>query len=150
MIREVSSKSVEGQFSLGVDLGGTNLRVAAYRSGKQVAELISLPTRLSQGRERVIRDLKDGVHALRSRRFRSRRILGADVSAVSSNSSMDADPLCKRSRMIFSSRSSVFTDMEFCRSQEKCRCVFSGVFRHNRARAEPGRPPARSRSLDCR
>ena len=38
MIREVSSKSVEGQFSIGVDLGGTNLRVAAYRSGKQVAE----------------------------------------------------------------------------------------------------------------
>jgi glucokinase len=67
MIREVSSKSVEGQFSLGVDLGGTNLRVAAYRSGRQVAELISLPTRLSQGRERVIHDLKDAVLALRSR-----------------------------------------------------------------------------------
>ena len=67
MIREVSSKSVEGQFSIGVDLGGTNLRVAAYRSGRQVAELISLPTRLSQGRERVIHDLKDAVTALRSR-----------------------------------------------------------------------------------
>jgi glucokinase len=67
MIREVSSKSVEGQFSLGVDLGGTNLRVAGYRSGKQVAELISLPTRLSQGRERVIRDLKDAVVALRAK-----------------------------------------------------------------------------------
>jgi glucokinase len=50
-----------------VDLGGTNLRVALYRSGRQVAELISLPTRLSQGRERVIRDLKDAVNALRSR-----------------------------------------------------------------------------------
>jgi glucokinase len=67
MIREVSSKSVEGQFSLGVDLGGTNLRVAAYRSGRQVAELISLRTRLSQGRERVIHDLKDAIVALRSR-----------------------------------------------------------------------------------
>src|SRR6201987_137674 len=67
MIREVSSKSVEGQFSIGVDLGGTNLRVAAYRSGRQVAELISLPTRLSQGPERVIHDLKDAVTALRSR-----------------------------------------------------------------------------------
>jgi glucokinase len=67
MIREVSSKSVEGQFSLGVDLGGTNLRVAAYHSGRQVAELISLPTRLSQGRERVIHDLKDAIVALRSR-----------------------------------------------------------------------------------
>ena len=67
MIREVSSKSVEGQFSIGVDLGGTNLRVAVYRAGKQVTELISLPTRLSQGRERVIHDLKEAVIALRSR-----------------------------------------------------------------------------------
>lgn len=67
MIREVSSKSVEAQFSIGVDLGGTNLRVAVYRSGREVAELISLPTRLSQGRERVIHDLKEAVNALRSR-----------------------------------------------------------------------------------
>jgi glucokinase len=67
MIREVSSKSAEGQFSIGVDLGGTNLRVAVYRSGSQVTELISLPTRLSQGRERVIHDLKEAVIALRSR-----------------------------------------------------------------------------------
>jgi glucokinase len=67
MITEVSSKSVERQFSIGVDLGGTNLRVAVYRDGKQVAELISLPTRLSQGRERVIHDLKEAVLALRSR-----------------------------------------------------------------------------------
>src|SRR3954453_12523682 len=67
MITEVSSKSVEGQFSIGVDLGGTNLRVAVYHAGKQVTEIISLPTRLSQGRERVIHDLKEAVVALRSR-----------------------------------------------------------------------------------
>jgi glucokinase len=79
MIREVSSKPVEGQFSLGVDLGGTNLRVAAYRSGKQVAELISLPTRLSQGRERVIRDLKEAVVALRSRFGAQGELLGIGV-----------------------------------------------------------------------
>lgn len=79
MIREVSSKLVEGQFSLGVDLGGTNLRVAAYRSGKQVAELISLPTRLSQGRERVIRDLKDAVVTLRSRFETHGELMGIGV-----------------------------------------------------------------------
>jgi glucokinase len=38
-----------------------------YRAGRQVTELISLPTRLSQGRERVIHDLKEAVIALRSR-----------------------------------------------------------------------------------
>jgi glucokinase len=67
MISEVSRRRFEGQFSLGVDLGGTNLRVAAYRSGREVAEQISLPTRLSQGRERVIRDLKEALAALRAR-----------------------------------------------------------------------------------
>ena len=67
MINEVSNNSMQGQFSIGVDLGGTNLRVAAYRSGSQVAELISLPTRLSQGRDRVIHDLKDAVLALRGK-----------------------------------------------------------------------------------
>ena len=81
MIREVSSKTVEGQFSLGVDLGGTNLRVAAYRTGNQVAGLISLPTRLTQGRERVIRDLKEAVLALRSRFGAHGELLGIGVGS---------------------------------------------------------------------
>ena len=81
MIREVSSKSVEGQFSLGVDLGGTNLRVAVYRSGRQVAELISLPTRLSQGRERVVHDLTEAVVALRSKFQTHGELVGIGVGS---------------------------------------------------------------------
>jgi glucokinase len=81
MIIEVSSTSVEGQFSLGVDLGGTNLRVAVYRSGKQVTELISLPTRLSQGRERVIHDLKDAVVSLRSKFRAHGELVGIGVGS---------------------------------------------------------------------
>lgn len=81
MIREVSSKTVQGQFSLGVDLGGTNLRVAAYRAGNQVAELISLPTRLTQGRERVIRDLKEAIITLRSRFAAHGELLGIGVGS---------------------------------------------------------------------
>ncbi len=81
MIKEVSDSLSQGQFSLGVDLGGTNLRVAAYRSGKQVIELISLPTRLSQGRERVIHDLKEAVVALRGK-FQARgTLLGIGVGS---------------------------------------------------------------------
>jgi glucokinase len=81
MITEVSSTSVEGQFSLGVDLGGTNLRVAVYRSGKQVTELISLPTRLSQGRERVIHDLKDALISLRSKFRAHGELVGIGVGS---------------------------------------------------------------------
>ena len=79
MIREVSRETIEGQFSLGVDLGGTNLRVAAYRAGNQVAELISLPTRLTQGRDRVIRDLKEAVSTLRSRFGAHGELLGIGI-----------------------------------------------------------------------
>ena len=65
MTTQTPASLLQNQFSIGVDLGGTNLRVAAYRGGAQVAELISLPTRLSQGRERVVHDLKEAVLALR-------------------------------------------------------------------------------------
>jgi glucokinase len=81
MIVEESSMSSEPQFTLGVDLGGTNLRVAAYRSGRQLAELISLPTRLSQGRERVVHDLKDAVLALRSKYQRPGQSIGIGVGS---------------------------------------------------------------------
>ncbi len=73
--------SSEAQFSLGVDLGGTNLRVAAYRGGRQLEELISLPTRLSQGRERVVHDLKEAVIALRSRFTQAGQTIGIGVGS---------------------------------------------------------------------
>ncbi len=72
MISEMSEELAQDHFSIGVDMGGTNLRVAAYCTGTQVAELISMPTRLSQGRERVVHDLKEAVLALREK-FRSHR-----------------------------------------------------------------------------
>ena len=81
MILEQSSMSSETQFALGVDLGGTNLRVAAYRSGSKVAELISLPTRLSQGRERVVHDLKDAVLALRGKYQQPGQTIGIGVGS---------------------------------------------------------------------
>jgi hypothetical protein len=44
---------------------------------------------------------------------------------VANRSSMLADPFCKRSRMIFSSRSSVFTDIAVCRSYLKVQLHFA-------------------------
>ena len=51
-------------FSSGVDLGGTNLRVAAYVGVTDTLDVINLPTRLSEGRERVIRDMGEAILAL--------------------------------------------------------------------------------------
>ena len=51
-------------FSIGVDLGGTNLRVAAYVGGTDSLDVINLPTRLSEGRQRVVRDMGEAILAL--------------------------------------------------------------------------------------
>src|ERR1700760_623011 len=44
-------------FSIGVDLGGTNLRVAAYTRASGLLETILLPTRLAAGRHAVVEDM---------------------------------------------------------------------------------------------
>jgi glucokinase len=54
-------------YSIGVDLGGTNLRIAAYTSEVGLLETILLPTRLSAGREAVVSDMCEAIQTLRSR-----------------------------------------------------------------------------------
>jgi glucokinase len=51
-------------FSVGVDLGGTNLRVAAYSRTSGLLQTILLPTRLSAGRHAVIEDMCGGIRKL--------------------------------------------------------------------------------------
>lgn len=54
-------------YSIGVDLGGTNLRVAAYKPGSGLLETILLPTRLTAGREAVVGDMCGAIEQLQSR-----------------------------------------------------------------------------------
>lgn len=51
-------------FSVGVDLGGTNLRVAAYTRASGLLETILLPTRLSAGRHAVVEDMCRSIRKL--------------------------------------------------------------------------------------
>jgi len=44
-------------YTIGVDLGGTNLRIAAYTKPSGILEQILLPTRLPAGREAVVDDM---------------------------------------------------------------------------------------------
>jgi glucokinase len=67
------------KFSIGVDLGGTNLRVAAYEAGHCFLETIVLPTRLSAGRDQVTRDLCEAVMALMLRDYGGRELAGIAV-----------------------------------------------------------------------
>jgi glucokinase len=65
-------------YSIGVDLGGTNLRIASYAGG-DLLDTMSVPTRLDDGRERVVRDLCDGIQALSRRDYGGRRLAGIGI-----------------------------------------------------------------------
>jgi glucokinase len=68
-------------YSIGVDLGGTNLRVAAYSEGQSFLETIVLPTRLSAGRDQVVEDMCGAINTLMSRNYGDRRLVGIAVGA---------------------------------------------------------------------
>lgn len=61
---EQLTKSNSKDFSIGVDLGGTNLRIAAYSPAHGIFDSISIPTRLDAGPHGVIDDLVRGVRDL--------------------------------------------------------------------------------------
>lgn len=56
------------EFSIGVDLGGTNLRAAAISADGEILDKISGRTELSEGRDAVIGDMVEAILALRDRR----------------------------------------------------------------------------------
>ena len=55
------------QYSIGVDLGGTNLRAAAITQDGEVLSKISGSAQLSQGRDTVIDDIVNSIAQLRKR-----------------------------------------------------------------------------------
>src|ERR1700693_4720156 len=54
-------------FSIGVDFGGTNLRIAAYTPAAGFLETIQIFTRLQDGRDAVVSDMCAGIRKLRDR-----------------------------------------------------------------------------------
>ena len=66
-------------FSIGVDLGGTNLRIASYAGGVDFLDTILVPTRLAEGRERVVRDMCEAINALATKDYGSRRLSGIGI-----------------------------------------------------------------------
>lgn len=66
-------------FTVGVDLGGTNLRIAAYASAAGFLETIVLPTRLREGREAVVADMCGAIQTLIDRFGSSRSLAGIGI-----------------------------------------------------------------------
>src|SRR6185312_489041 len=69
----------QAPFSIGVDLGGTNLRIAAYTRENGLLETILLPTRLAAGRDAVVADMCEAIQAIRTRHALSHSLAGIGV-----------------------------------------------------------------------
>jgi glucokinase len=67
------------RYTIGVDLGGTNLRVAAYAAGNSLLETISLPTRVEKGPDRVMDDMCAAIRELEKRHADGREFAGIGV-----------------------------------------------------------------------
>lgn len=66
------------EFSIGVDLGGTNLRTAVVDSNGKMLEKLASTTDLSQGPERVVDDIVHGIEALRDK-YAGHRMTGVGI-----------------------------------------------------------------------
>jgi len=68
-------------FSIGVDFGGTNLRVAAYTPAAGLLETIHIATRLQAGRDAVVADMCAGIRKLRDRYAGNATLKGIGVGS---------------------------------------------------------------------
>ena len=66
-------------FSIGVDLGGTNLRIAAVNENGTLLEKVTLGTGVSRGRAPVIQDMCDAISRLAKRYEANLTLLGVGV-----------------------------------------------------------------------
>ena len=65
--------------TIGVDLGGTNLRVAAYTQDEGILETVGLPTRLSGGWRAVVGDMCGAIRDLMTRHLSERTLGGIGI-----------------------------------------------------------------------
>jgi glucokinase len=66
-------------FSIGVDLGGTNLRIAAITADGQLLEKVTLGTKTALGPNHVITEMCDAIQRLTAQYQRSGKFLGAGL-----------------------------------------------------------------------
>jgi glucokinase len=66
-------------FAIGVDLGGTNMRIAAVEDCGKPLEVVGMPTQLQRGREHVLGEIVDTIRRLSRKHGRSGRLLGVGV-----------------------------------------------------------------------
>src|SRR6202050_5878990 len=66
-------------FSVGVDLGGTNLRIAALSGEGQLLEKVTLGTKVAFGSDHVINEMCDAIQRLSGKNKETGKFLGAGI-----------------------------------------------------------------------
>lgn len=66
-------------FSVGVDLGGTNLRIAAVGEHGNLLEKLTLGTQIALGRDQVVRDMCDAIAQVTKKYESSATLLGIGI-----------------------------------------------------------------------
>ena len=66
-------------FSIGVDLGGTNLRIAAISTDGQLLEKVTLGTKVALGRDHVIGEMCDAIKRVSGQYRESGRFVGVGI-----------------------------------------------------------------------
>lgn len=66
-------------YSIGVDMGGTNLRIAAITTDGRLLEKITLGVKVALGRDYVIGEMCDAIHRLTEQYRTSGRFMGAGI-----------------------------------------------------------------------
>ena len=69
-------------FAIGVDLGGTNLRIAAVDEQGNLVEKVTLETKISLGRDHVISDMCNAIQRLTGKYKGSAALLGIGVGVA--------------------------------------------------------------------
>jgi glucokinase len=67
------------KFSIGVDLGGTNLRIAAVDDQGALVEKVTLGTKVSRGRDHVIADMCDAIQCMADKFKNSAPMMGIGI-----------------------------------------------------------------------
>jgi glucokinase len=66
-------------FSIGVDLGGTNLRIAAVTVDGRLLEKVTLGTKVALGRDHVINEMCEAIQHLAAKYQEAGKLLGAGI-----------------------------------------------------------------------
>ncbi|MBZ5566454.1 MAG: ROK family protein [Acidobacteriia bacterium] len=66
-------------FAIGVDLGGTNLRIAAVDEQGALLEKVTLGTQVARGRDHVIAEMCDAIRELSAKFSRAGHMIGAGI-----------------------------------------------------------------------